>query len=111
MSRSIQEVVDALARAGVLIDAPDPKRAPLPAIPGLTADARRLERGMLFCAVRGSVLDGHAFVNEAVQRGAAAVLVESRQPVEIPQIIVRDGRRAAAVAAESWYGRPAARLQ
>src|SRR5204862_7733235 len=111
MSRSIQEVVDALARAGVLIDAPDPKRAPLPSITGLTADARRLERGMLFCAVRGAVLDGHNFVADAAARGAAAALVEIRQPVAIPQVVVRNGRRAAALAAEAWYGRPASRLQ
>jgi UDP-N-acetylmuramyl tripeptide synthase len=65
MSRSLQEVVDALARAGVLIDAPNSQATPLPLITGLTADARRLERGMLFCAVRGAVLDGHTFVANA----------------------------------------------
>jgi len=111
VSRSLQEVVDALARAGVLIDAPDPRVSPSPSITGLTADARRLERGMLFCAVRGAVLDGHNFVADAAARGAAAALVEIRQPVAIPQVVVRNSRRAAAVAAEAWYRRPAARLQ
>jgi len=107
--RSLKEIVDALAHAGVLVDAPDA----LPEITGLTADARRLERGMLFCAVRGAVLDGHSFVADAAARGAAAALVESRQSVGIPQIVVQSGggRRAAAIAAEAWYGRPAARLQ
>jgi UDP-N-acetylmuramoyl-L-alanyl-D-glutamate--2,6-diaminopimelate ligase len=102
--------VDALARAGVLQDAPPPP-PPLPQITGLTADARRLQRGMLFCAVRGAVQDGHQFVADAAARGAAAALVDSRQSVAIPQILVRDGRRAAAIAAEAWYRRPAARLQ
>ncbi len=111
MSRSLQEVVDALARAGALVDASDARISPMPQITGLTADARRLERGMLFCAVRGAVLDGHTFVAEAAARGAAAALVEARQPVAIPQILVRNGRRAAALAAEAWYRRPAARLQ
>ena len=109
--RSLQEVVDALARAAELIDAPELAAAPLPQITGLTADARRLERGMLFCAVRGAVLDGHQFVADAAARGAAAALVESRQSVAIPQVVVRNGRRAAAIAAEAWYRRPAARLQ
>ncbi|MGH7521987.1 MAG: Mur ligase domain-containing protein, partial [Gemmatimonadales bacterium] len=109
MSRPLQEVVDALARAGALVDAPDP--GSLPAITGLTADARRLERGMLFCAVRGAVQDGNQFVADAARRGAAAALVELRQSVAIPQILVRNGRRAAAIAAEAWYRRPAARLQ
>jgi UDP-N-acetylmuramoyl-L-alanyl-D-glutamate--2,6-diaminopimelate ligase len=110
MSRPLEEIIDALARAGLLIGAPD-SGAALPAITGLTADARRLERGMLFCAVRGAVQDGHTFVPEAARRGAAAALVESRQPATVPQIVVRNGRRAAAIAAEAWYGRPAARLQ
>jgi UDP-N-acetylmuramoyl-L-alanyl-D-glutamate--2,6-diaminopimelate ligase len=61
--------------------------------------------------VRGAVQDGHAFVAEAATRGAAAALVEAPQPVALPQIQVRDGRRAAAVAAETWYGRPAAKLE
>src|SRR5881396_633380 len=112
MSRSLQEVIDALARAGVLIDAPKPAGGRLPEITGLSADARRLTPSMLFCAVRGAVLDGHAFVGDAAARGAAAALVESRQSgVAIPQILVRNGRRAAAIAAEAWYRRPAARLQ
>jgi UDP-N-acetylmuramoyl-L-alanyl-D-glutamate--2,6-diaminopimelate ligase len=83
----------------------------MPAITGLTADARKLERGMLYCAVRGAVLDGHNFVADAAARGAAAALVEVRQPVAIPQVVVRNGRRAAAIAAEAWYRRPATRLQ
>src|SRR5207253_10425669 len=111
VSRSLQEVVDALARAGVLMDVPDSRVTALPSITGLTADARRLEPGMLFCAVRGAVLDGHNFVADAAARGAAAALVEIRQPVAIPQVVVRNSRRAAAIAAEAWYRRPAARLQ
>jgi len=113
VSRPLTEVVDALARAGMLVDGLDARaiHPPLPDITGLTADARRIEPGMLFCAVHGAVLDGHQFVAEAAARGAAAALVESRQAVAIPQILVRNGRRAAAIAAEAWYRRPAARLQ
>src|SRR5256885_3218896 len=91
MSRPLEEIVDALARAGMLIDALDSGTAPLPDITGLTADARRLERGMLFCAVRGAVQDGHKFVAEAAIRGAAAALVESRQSVAIPRSSCKTG--------------------
>jgi UDP-N-acetylmuramoyl-L-alanyl-D-glutamate--2,6-diaminopimelate ligase len=104
---SLTAVVDALERARLLVERP----VTLPAITGLTADARKIERGMLFCAVRGAVLDGHKFVAEAIARGAAAALVEAPQAVSIPQVVVRDGRRAAAVAAEAWYERPASRVQ
>src|SRR3989442_8102552 len=87
-----------------------PDLATWPDIPGLTADSRKVERGMLYCAVHGSVRDGHEFVMAARERGAAAALVEREQAVDVPQILVRDGRRAAAVAAEAWYDRPAAKL-
>ena len=61
--------------------------------------------------MRGAAQDGHAFVGEAASRGAAAALVQTPQAAALPQIQVRDGRRAAAVAAETWYGRPAAKLE
>jgi len=104
----LPEIVDALRRAGLLVRAPD--GGALPAIAGLTTDSRKLEPGMLYCAVRGSVQDGHRFVVAAAARGAVAALVEEEQDVAVPQVLVKDGRRAAAVAAETWYGRPAARL-
>ena len=104
----LPEIVDALRRAGLLVRAPD--GGALPVIAGLTTDSRRLEPGMLYCAVRGSVQDGHRFVAAAAGRGAVAALVEEEQAVAVPQVLVTDGRRAAGVAAETWYGRPAAKL-
>src|SRR5256714_7636158 len=107
MSR-LADIVAALERGAVLVEAPDLHR--WPEITGLTADSRKVTPGALYCAVAGSVQDGHGFVADARQRGAVAALVEREQPVDLPQIVVRDGRRAAALAAEVWYGRPAARL-
>ncbi len=91
------------------MEAPPPSS--LPEITGITADTRRLTRGALYCAVRGATADGHAFVADAAARGAAAALVETPHAVSIPQIVVRDGRRAAAAAAATWYGGPAAKLR
>ncbi len=104
---TLPDVVAALRHAGLL--ATEPVGA-LPAITGLTADTRRLTAGMLYCAVRGAVQDGHGYLSAAAQAGAAAALVEIPVSIALPQIVVRDGRRAAAVAAETWYGRPATRL-
>ncbi|HYK82646.1 MAG TPA: UDP-N-acetylmuramoyl-L-alanyl-D-glutamate--2,6-diaminopimelate ligase [Gemmatimonadales bacterium] len=101
-------IVAALERAQLLVEAPDLHH--WPDLTGLTADSRKVERGMLYCAVRGSVQDGHQFVTAARQRGAAAALVEREQDADLPQVLVRDGRRAAAVAAETWFDRPAAKL-
>ena len=66
--------------------------------------------GMLYVAVRGSQADGHRFVADAVRRGATAVVVESPQRSSVPEIIVRDGRRAALALGQAWYGHPGRRL-
>jgi UDP-N-acetylmuramoyl-L-alanyl-D-glutamate--2,6-diaminopimelate ligase len=101
-------IVATLERAKLL--AGPPGRDAWPEITGLTADSRNVTPGMLYCAVVGSSADGHQFVAAARERGAIAALVERPQPVELTQIVVRDGRRAAALAAETWYGNPGAKL-
>ena len=104
---STAEVIAGLRSARLLAAEPP---GTLPEFTGLTADTRRLAPGMLFCAIRGAVEDGHRYLPRALEAGAAAALVEQPQPVLLPQVVVSDGRRAAAVAAELWYGHPAARL-
>ncbi len=98
-------------RGANLLAADAPEDGMLPEVTGVTADTRALAPGMLYCAIRGTVQDGHAFVSAARNGGAAAALVETPQPDALLQILGRDGRRAAAVAAETWYQRPAARLE
>lgn len=104
---STAELLGGLRTAGLVVAEPP---GALPEFTGLSADTRRLEPGMLFCAVRGAVEDGHRYLPRALERGAIAALVEERQPLPLPQIVVTDGRRAAALAAELWYGHPASRL-
>jgi UDP-N-acetylmuramoyl-L-alanyl-D-glutamate--2,6-diaminopimelate ligase len=106
---TLAAVISALRSAGLLAGEPEVP-AGLPDLTGLTADSRRLAPGMLFCAVRGSVEDGHSYIAAAAGAGAVAALVEAPVEASLPQIVVKDGRRAAAVAAETWFGRPAARL-
>jgi UDP-N-acetylmuramoyl-L-alanyl-D-glutamate--2,6-diaminopimelate ligase len=82
----------------------------LPEISGITEDSRRVERGFLFCAVEGSAQDGHKYLGAALERGAAAALVTRPAQLALPQVVVRDSRVAAAVAAAEWFGRPSDRL-
>ncbi len=45
---------------------------------GIANDSRRVKPGDLFVALRGEAADGHAYVSAALERGAAAVLVEKQ---------------------------------
>jgi UDP-N-acetylmuramoyl-L-alanyl-D-glutamate--2,6-diaminopimelate ligase len=100
------ELLDELRRADLLIGAP--ANGPEPA--GIGMDSRNIAQGQVYLAVRGSQTDGHRFVADAVARGAAAVVVEQPQSSGVPEIVVRDGRRAALVLGSAWYGHPGRRL-
>jgi len=99
-------LVAALRRADLLAHAP----ATLPAVSGLTADSRGVTPGMAYIAVRGSRADGHRFCADAVAKGAALLVVERPQGLAVPDVVVRDGRRAAVTLARAWYDDPGAHL-
>lgn len=101
--RRLSEVVERLRDAELLVAAPGED----PVLGGITADSRRVGAGDLFCAWRGTAVDSHAYVAGAAAAGAAAALVERPVPdAEIVQVVVKDGRRAAAVAAAVVHGDP-----
>ncbi|MDE3133356.1 MAG: UDP-N-acetylmuramoyl-L-alanyl-D-glutamate--2,6-diaminopimelate ligase [Acidobacteriota bacterium] len=75
-------------------------------IAGLAYDNRAVGPRDLFFCVRGFTRDGHEFAADAVQRGAAALVVDHLLDVDIPQVVVDDVRRAMPAAAAAFYGRP-----
>jgi UDP-N-acetylmuramoyl-tripeptide--D-alanyl-D-alanine ligase len=56
----------------------------------VSTDTRTIEQGALFIALRGGNFDGHQFVDQAIARGAGAVVVDHQLDIDIPQIIVAD---------------------
>lgn len=103
---TLAEIVAALRREDLVVDAP----AGGTLLTGLSTDSRCVRPGDLYIAVRGSQSDGHRFVPDALARGATALLVETAQRTDVPQVIVRDGRKAALAAARTWYDYPARSL-
>jgi UDP-N-acetylmuramoyl-L-alanyl-D-glutamate--2,6-diaminopimelate ligase len=99
----MDDVLAALRAANQLITAP---AGHLP-VSQITDDSRVVAPGTLFCAVEGTVADGHEFVPDAARRGAVAAVVTHPVPVTLPQIVVRDSRAAVAVIASTWFGSPA----
>ncbi|CAN5143574.1 UDP-N-acetylmuramoyl-L-alanyl-D-glutamate--2,6-diaminopimelate ligase [soil metagenome] len=78
-----------------------------PEIVGVTADSRSVAPGFLFAALPGTVVDGSAFVPQALKAGAAAILSASLLPLaDVPVVVVSDVRRAYARAAVAFHGPP-----
>lgn len=84
-----------------------------PRITAITTSSDEVVDGSLFVAIRGTSTDGHAFIEEAVQRGAAAVVVERDHGghAGVPTVRVDNTRRASAELAAAWYGNPAGRMR
>ena len=53
-------------------------------------DSRKIEKGDTFVALRGATVDGHSFVNKAIENGAAKVVVEEDVECSVPKEIVKD---------------------
>ena len=103
MHFQLARLLESLEAAGLLAG----QRGPLPdEVHGLTDDSRSVEPGSIFLAVRGSARDGHDYLAKAAEKGASVAMVEDPERTAIPVIIVREGRKAAAVAAGTAYGDP-----
>ena len=107
MTVPVKAIVDALAGAYLLVERAGDGPAVVTAV---TDDSRSVVTGALFCAVQGTVVDGHRFVKDARRAGAAVAMVARRVDVDLPQLVVADDRAAAAVVAATFHGRPAERL-
>lgn len=82
-------------------------------ITDLVYDSRKITKGCLFVCIKGTVVDGHTFVKEAAEKGAAAVLVQDE--VEVPKdltvIRVKDTRYGLALVSAAWFHHPAEELK
>lgn len=80
---------------------------------GITHDSREVHPGVLFAALRGRTFDGHAFIGEAVGRGAVALLVDRavQAPAGVTVVRVAETRRALAQVSAAFAGHPSRRLR
>ncbi len=82
-------------------------------ITGIAYDSRRVMPGNVFVAVRGGRVDGHRFVEAAIERGAAAVVLEEESGYNprATRIRVENTRRTLALASAAFYHHPAQQLK
>jgi UDP-N-acetylmuramoyl-L-alanyl-D-glutamate--2,6-diaminopimelate ligase len=79
-------------------------------IEGLAYDSRTVGPGDLFFCVSGFRSDGHEFAPQAVARGAAALVVERRLGLAVPEVPVASSRDAMGPIAARFYGDPSEEL-
>ena len=88
-------------------------------ITGVQYDSRKVAKGNVFVAVRGTEVDGHRFVQNAVTAGAAAVVVEDEGAAPdalmlhagVCKLLVPDTRAALAAMSRNFYSDPSRSLR
>ncbi|MCP9235565.1 UDP-N-acetylmuramoyl-L-alanyl-D-glutamate--2,6-diaminopimelate ligase [Lewinella sp. JB7] len=86
-------------------------------VEGIAFDSRRVRPGYLFVAVRGTQVDGHDYIDAAVDAGAVAIVAEQswydqggKAAAAVPVVPVTDSAVALAQLADTWYGSPSRQL-
>lgn len=79
-------------------------------VTGLVCDSRKVKKGDLYFCLPGLRVDGHNFAKAAADVGAAALVVERKLPVDLPQVLVEDARAAMSYMAQCFYGYPAGEM-
>lgn len=82
-------------------------------ITSIVYDSRQVKEGSLFICIKGFKLDGHDFIDKAIQNGAVAILIEkelSECKKGITYIQVEDSRKSMADLAATFYNYPQEKL-
>jgi UDP-N-acetylmuramoyl-L-alanyl-D-glutamate--2,6-diaminopimelate ligase len=108
MRFGLASVTSALEAAGLLVAV----RGTLPEfVDSIADDSREVVPNSLFMAVKGAVRDGHDYLERAEKQGASAAIAEDPSRTSLPVIVVREGRKSAAIAASTAFGNPSRKLR
>ena len=83
-------------------------------ITGVNIDSRKIEKGHLFVAIKGTQTDGHRFISKALELGAVAVLCEDlpeEQQAGVTYVQVASTEAIVGPVATVFYGEPSKQLK
>ncbi|NQS76952.1 MAG: UDP-N-acetylmuramoyl-L-alanyl-D-glutamate--2,6-diaminopimelate ligase [Peptococcaceae bacterium] len=102
----LQDVID-------VVDVRDYAGDPATPIEGIAYDSRQVKPGFLFVAIEGFNTDGHSYINEAIRRGAVAVVIQhtTSVPAGIAWVRTDNSRQALALIAARFYSYPAGEMK
>ena len=79
----------------------------------ICTNSKNVEKGSLFVAINGEEHDGHNYINEAIENGAAAVISNGKDigKLPVPNLRVSNTRLAASKVAAKFYNYPSKELK
>lgn len=83
-------------------------------ITGVNIDSRKIEKGHLFVAIKGTQTDGHKFIAKAIELGATAILCEDMPEEKIESVSylqVASTEDVVGQVATNFYGNPSKKLK
>nr|NQU89719.1 UDP-N-acetylmuramoyl-L-alanyl-D-glutamate--2,6-diaminopimelate ligase [Bacteroidota bacterium] len=83
-------------------------------VKSIAFDSREVTEGTMFIAVKGVHHDGHQFIEQAIQKGAVAIVCEKLSgnlPPAITVVVVKDSSRVLGQIASAWYDHPSEKLR
>jgi UDP-N-acetylmuramoyl-L-alanyl-D-glutamate--2,6-diaminopimelate ligase len=108
----LRDVADTLRALTALPSADELGVAAETRVSAIAYDSRRVVAGSVFVALKGLKADGTAFVEQAIARGATAIVSESPKPdgINVPWMVVSDARLALALLADRFFDHPSRRM-
>ena len=105
----LQELIDSLPPESIRAPAKDMD----PEIRSLDYDSRRVKEGSLFFAIKGEQTDGHLYIDEAIGKGAVAVVSSQPAPpdLDVAWVQVEAARPSMGILAAEFFQHPSRRLQ
>lgn len=84
------------------------------AVNNIDFDSRKIEENDVFIAIRGTISDGHEFIETAINKGATAIICDTFPEnivAGVTYVQVKDTNRALAFMASNFYGNPSSNLK
>ena len=103
--KSLRQLFAGIPRPFQLLDAPDVL------ITGVSIDSRSVKPGQLFVAMTGGTLDGHNYIQKAIDNGAVAVVGEKAVTgLSVPYLRIENTRRVLTWLTGAFYNWPGRKL-
>src|ERR1051325_7770636 len=80
----------------------------------IALDSRNVTKDCLFVAVRGTQVDGHQYISQAIEKGAIVVICEDlpqKLLEDITYVKVRDSSTALGIIAHNFFDEPSSKLK